>query len=78
MTTNSCSSSPATWTWRDRHRHSYHGSAAIEAYERALRNPTVLCDLNMPVSDGFQLMEELAVKGFIGGVILFSGMDDRT
>jgi hypothetical protein len=31
----------------------------------------------MPVSDGFQLMEELAVKGFIGGVILFSGMDDR-
>jgi CheY-like chemotaxis protein len=56
-----------------------NGAAAIEAYERSPSRPdVVLCDLNMPVSDGFQLMEQLGAKGFTGGVILFSGMDDRT
>ena len=56
-----------------------NGATAIEAYERAPSKPdVVLCDLNMPVSDGFQLMEQLGAKGFTGGVILFSGMDDRT
>jgi CheY-like chemotaxis protein len=54
------------------------GSAAIQAYERASPKPdVVLCDLNMPVNDGFQLMEQLGAKGFAGGVILLSGMDDR-
>lgn len=56
-----------------------NGSAALQAYERASPKPdVVLCDLNMPVNDGFQLMEQLGVQGFAGGVILFSGMDDRT
>ena len=56
-----------------------NGAAAIEAYEHSASKPdVVLCDLNMPVSDGFQLMEWLGAKGFAGGVILFSGMDDRT
>ena len=56
-----------------------NGATAIEAYERSPSKPdVVLCDLNMPVSDGFQLMEQLGAKGFAGGVILFSGMDDRT
>lgn len=56
-----------------------NGAAAVEAYERSPSKPdVVLCDLNMPVSDGFQLMEQLGAKGFMGGVILFSGMDDRT
>lgn len=55
-----------------------NGSAAIEAFDRAAEKPdVVLCDLNMPVSDGFQFMEQLGLKGFSGGVILFSGMDDR-
>lgn len=56
-----------------------NGADAIEAYERSPSKPdVVLCDLNMPVRDGFQLMEQLGAKGFAGGVILFSGMDDRT
>ena len=56
-----------------------NGAAAIEAYDRgSLKPDVVLCDLQMPVSDGFQLMEQLGAKGFTGGVILFSGMNDRT
>lgn len=56
-----------------------NGAAAIEAYERSASKPdVVLCDLNMPVSDGFQLMEKLGEKGYAGGIVLFSGMNDRT
>ncbi len=55
------------------------GEAAIRAYEQATTKPDlVVCDLNMPGGDGFQLMEQLGLKGFAGGVILVSGMDDRT
>lgn len=38
----------------------------------------VITDLNMPGTDGFQLMEALASQGFKGGVILLSGMNART
>ena len=56
-----------------------NGVAAIQAFDQSPSKPdVVLCDLNMPVSDGFQLMEQLGAKGFTGGVILLSGMDDRT
>lgn len=55
------------------------GEAAVKAYEQATVKPQlVVCDLNMPGGDGFQLMEQLGRKGFAGGVILVSGMDDRT
>lgn len=56
-----------------------NGNAAVETFDRAAQKPdVVLCDLNMPVNDGFQFMETLAEKRFTGGVILLSGMDDRT
>ena len=55
-----------------------NGAAALEAFNRAAIKPdVVLCDLNMPVSDGFQLMEQLGLKHFTGGIVLFSGMEDR-
>jgi CheY-like chemotaxis protein len=56
-----------------------NGGVALEVFERSDRKPdVVVCDLNMPVNDGFQFMEHLGAKGFSGGVILLSGMDDRT
>lgn len=45
----------------------------------AVRTPDlVVCDLNMPGRDGFQVMESLAAAGFKGAVLLLSGMDART
>ena len=55
-----------------------NGKAGIEALARAAEPPDlVLCDLNMPGEDGFQFMEHLAERGFEGGIVLVSGMDDR-
>jgi len=56
-----------------------NGAAGIEAYNRLPSKPElVVCDLNMPVNDGFQFMEQLGAKGYTGGVVLCSGMNDRT
>jgi CheY-like chemotaxis protein len=56
-----------------------NGTAALAAYERLSPPPDiVVCDLNMPDSDGFQFMEALAAKGYKGGIVLVSGMDART
>ena len=55
-----------------------NGAATIEALECSATKPDVVpCDLNMPVNDGLQPMEQLGARGCAGGVDLFSGMDDQ-
>jgi len=54
------------------------GSAGSKACEDAKSLPdVVLCDINMPGTDGFQFMEQIAKRKFGGGVILISGLDSR-
>ncbi len=56
-----------------------NGAAGIEAFDRLTSKPElILCDLNMPVSDGFQFMEMLGERDYGGGIVLISGMDART
>ncbi|MBC7376431.1 MAG: response regulator [Burkholderiaceae bacterium] len=53
------------------------GDAALKAYDRSIAPDMVVCDLNMPGTDGFQFMERLGDRGFKGSVVLVSGMDGR-
>lgn len=56
-----------------------NGRAGLDAFMAASAKPEiVLCDLHMPEADGFELMEMLAERAYKGGVILVSGMDERT
>ncbi|WP_085315396.1 response regulator [Derxia lacustris] len=54
-----------------------NGIAGLAACRRA-RPDLIVCDLGMPGSDGFQFMEQLGALGYAGGVVLASGLDDRT
>lgn len=54
------------------------GQSALAALDRAGTPPElVVCDLNMPGGDGFQVMEELARRKYKGAVLLVSGMAQR-
>lgn len=53
------------------------GAAGIAALQGSSTPDLVICDLNMPGQDGFQLMEAMASKGFAGAVVLLSGMQQR-
>ena len=37
----------------------------------------IICDINMPGKDGFEVMEAMAAQHFGGSVILLSGMPER-
>jgi len=51
------------------------GFAAFQSAKQALN--VVICDLNMPNTDGFQMMEMLAKENKGCGFILISGLDQR-
>lgn len=54
------------------------GKKAFTAFEAARIVPgVIICDINMPNTDGFQLMELLAKKRSDCGIILMSGLDKR-
>lgn len=54
------------------------GQRGIAAFQTARQMPDiVICDINMPNTDGFQLMELLAAANSKCGFILVSGLEHR-
>ena len=54
------------------------GKQALEKLNQAQKNfDVIICDLNMPEIDGIEFMRHISEKNFTGGIILFSGEDQR-
>lgn len=54
------------------------GTGAMDAIGREHRtDDLILCDLHMPDKDGVELVRELSLIGFKGGLVLVSGEDSR-
>jgi CheY-like chemotaxis protein len=53
------------------------GERGVRAFDSNAMPDLVICDLNMPGKDGFQVMEHLAARGYQGSVIVLTGMDER-
>lgn len=54
------------------------GKQALEKLNQAQNNfDVIICDLNMPEIDGVEFMRHISEKNFTGGIILFSGEDER-
>ncbi len=54
------------------------GQRALAAFDGGKVPPDlIICDINMPGKDGFQVMEEIGAKGYKGSVVLLSGMTSR-
>lgn len=54
----------------------HDGEKGIAALAR-MTPDVIICDLNMPCKDGFQVMEAMAASDYSGGVILLSGLEHR-
>ncbi|MFP5392698.1 MAG: response regulator [Gammaproteobacteria bacterium] len=53
------------------------GQAGVAALAAGRQPDLVICDLHMPGKDGFQVMEDMAARGYEGAVLLLSGMEQR-
>ena len=51
------------------------GAQALARIDSGDQFDVVMVDLNMPVMDGVEVLRNLAVREFVGGILLFSGED---